>query len=80
MYSNEKRLDQLITQFPGPQDILRKLCQEEKRKTNDNIKDIVEKSKARKEDLIEQAEKLFDYDTSAFKKHLSDSKHELQLL
>ena len=29
MYSNEKHLDQVITQFPGPQDILRQLCEEE---------------------------------------------------
>ena len=80
MYSIEKHLDQLITQFPGPQDILRQLCQGEKRKTQVKITNIVEKSEARKEDLVKQAVEISEFDTSAFKKHLSDSKHELQLL
>ena len=59
MYSNEKHLDQVITQFPGPQDILRQLCEQEKRKTNENIKNIVELSKAIKEDLVKEAMKFF---------------------
>ena len=80
MYSNKKYLDQLITKFPGPQDFLRQLCKEEEQKTKDKIKNIVENSEARKEDLIKRAVKLFEYDASAFKKHLSNSKHELQLL
>ena len=80
MYSNEKHLDQLITQFPGPQNFLRQLCEEEKRKTKDEIINIVDRYKARKNDLVQRAVKLLEYDTLAFKKHLPNSKHELQLL
>ena len=80
MYSNEDHLNEFITQFSGPQNFLRQLCEEEKQRTKIKIKNMEEKFKARRENLVKRAVKLFEHDTSAFKKPLPDSKHELQLL
>ena len=80
MYLSEKHLNQFITQFSGPQNFLRQLCKEEKQRTKIEIEDMVDWHEERKEHLVEWAVKLFKYDTSALKKFLSDSKHELQLL
>ena len=41
MYSDDEYLDQTITQFPGPQNYLRRLCEEEKQKTKTEIKHII---------------------------------------
>ena len=81
MYSNKEYLDQTIAQFPGPQNYLRRLCEEEKQKTKIEIENMVERFEAEQEGLVKRAAKLFECDTSAFKQNLAkDSKHELQLM
>ena len=58
MYSNEKYLDETITQFPGPQNYLRRLCEEEKQKTKTKIENMIEQFDARKEELVKHAVNL----------------------
>ena len=81
MYSKKEYLDQKITKFTGPQDYLRRLCEEEKQQKKIEIENLVEQFETEKEGLVKQAVKLFDCGTSAFKEHLAkDPKHELQLM
>ena len=73
-------LDNLIKKFSGPKDVLRNLCNKEKESTRTEIENTVKQFSTRKEYLIKEAKKLFQYEISSFKTPNSDFNYKLELM
>ena len=80
MFSNHKKLDEFIETLSENQNVLRNLCNEEKTKINREFENSVKEFDETKEYLIKEANELFEYKTSKFKKSFSEFKYKLQLL
>ena len=80
MFSNDKKLTDFIETFSENQEVLSKLCNEEKAKISNEIENVVKEFDETKKYLIKEANELFAYSTSNFKQSSEGFKNKLELL
>ena len=80
MYLNDTNLSQLIKEFSGPQNFLRKLCNEQREKCCKEIKNLEKNFEETKENIIKNVKNIFQYSTSNFKTPSPNFKYKLELM